>query len=368
MKTETTFKRDLRVLTKCLLIAMLIVAFISCQETAPDNRIQQAYELRINGNADSALALLATVITEDSTNAHALFELARTEHQIGLGNPQKLFRQIKNMKVLTDKAVEYDPDNVIYKFYQAYLSYLGAYIAFMSQQPDAADKVKDVVVSYESVLEEKPDYHEAVLYLVEILSVPEEMGGDSLKAHEFANKLLETDAIFGAKAQELLLPDASDRIEYWYGALETNQGNAEILEQLGKAYLYQDSVEMGIKYLEKAMEADPEKDLLLLDLARYYLMTSRGDSIKSAMYLPDAEVVVNRYLETDAIVPLKAYAYTLMAHVKEGMGETDQVELMREKAMEIDPNVSKAFGLPPMVLFSKPDEISHYYGYFSRPF
>jgi hypothetical protein len=97
-------------------------------------------------------------------------------------------------------------------------------------------------------------------------------------------------------------------------------------------------------------------------------MTSRGDSVKTAKYMPEAEAVINMYLETDAIMPLKAYAYTLMAFVKEGMGKTDQVEIMREKALEIDPNVSKAFGLPPLILFSGPDELSHYYGYFSRPF
>ncbi len=367
MKTKEIFRSHRHVLFMGVL-AIFILTLFSCQKTVPDNRIQEAYELRMNGNADSALTLLATIISEDSTNSLALFEIARTEHHIGLGNPQKLFGQINNMQVLIDKAVEYDPDNVIYKFYQGYIAYLSAYISFMSQDPAAAAKVNDVVAVYESVLDQKPDYHEAVLYLVEILSVPEEMGGDSLKALEFANNLLEVDAVFGAKAEEMLLPDDADRIGYWHEVLEKNPGNAEVLELLGKAYLYQDSVKMGIDFLNEAMKADPEKDVLLLDLARFYLMTSRGDSIKTAEYMPEAEAAINMYLETDAIVPLKAYAYTLMAHVKSSMGETEQVEVMREKAVEIDPNVSKAFGLPPLILFTNPEELSHYYGYFSRPF
>ncbi|MCD4680884.1 MAG: hypothetical protein K8S00_10905, partial [Bacteroidales bacterium] len=173
---------------------------------------------------------------------------------------------------------------------------------------------------------------------------------------------------YGAKATELLLPDSVDRVEFWHEILEAEQGNAEVLEQLGKACLYKDSVNMGIKYLEEAMKANPEKDILLLDIARYYLMSSRGDSLKTELFLPDAEIMINRYLETEPIKPLKAYAYSIMAWVKDGLGETEEVEIMRDMATEIDPNVSKAFGLPPLVLFASPEEISHYYGYFSRPF
>jgi len=368
MKTKKAFIRHLNVLYVFILVAVLGIAVFSCKKTNPDNRIQQAYDLRMNGNADSALVLLDVVLAEDSTNALALYEIARTMHHIGLGNPRQLFGGLGDMQDLIGKAVENDPDNVIYKFYQGYLSYLGAYIAFMQQQPDASEKVKDVVEVYESVLDQKPDYNEATLYLVEILSVPKNMGGDSLKAQEYANKLVEMDAVFGAKATELLLPDSVNRVEFWHNVLEANQGNAEVLEQLGKAYLYKDSVNMGIKYLEEAMKADPEKDILLMDIARFYLMSSRGDSLKTELFLPDAEIMVNRYLETEPIKPLKAYVYSIMAWVKDGLGKTEEVEIMRDMATEIDPNVSKAFGLPPLVLFASPEEISHYYGYFSRPF
>ncbi len=368
MKTTKTFGLHYYGLSFIALTAVLLMGLFSCQKPAPDNRVLQAYNLRIDGNADSALLLLEKVVAEDSTNSLALFELARTEHHIGLGNPRLLFEGLYTMQDLVAKAVKYDEDNVIYKYYQGYLAYLGAYIAFMRQEADVSDKVRDVVNKYESVLDEKPDYYEAKMYLVEILSVPEKMGGDSLKALEYAHGLEKKDRVFGAKAIELLLPDTVSRIKYWHKVLEANPDNPEILEQLGKAYLYKDSVTMGVMYLEEAMKFDPGKKILLLDLARYYLMSSRGDSLKTEQYLPEAELVVNRYLETDAIAPLRAYAYTIMAWVKDGLGEKDQVEAMRDKALEIDPNVSKAFGLPPLILFSKPDEISHYYGYFSRPF
>lgn len=366
MKTKKSFWRNILFVPVSLMLCLIIN--VSCQEPAKDNRVQQAYELRINGNADSALALLAVVITEDSTNSMALYEIARTEHHIGLGNPSSMFRNLRNIRLLMDKAVEYDPDNVIYLFYQGYLSYLDAYIDFMRQKPDVSGKVNDVVNIYKSVLEKDPDYLEAMMYLVEILSVPEQLGGDSLQAEQYAKSLAESDPVAGAKARELLLPDTVNRIKYWKEQLQVYTGNAEILEQLGKAYLYKDSVDMGKIYVEKAIEADSGNNILLLDLARYYLMSSRGDSVKSEKYMPEAELVINRYLETQPIAPLRAYAYTLLAWVMDGLGKKENVVKMREKALEIDPNVSKAFGLPPMILFSKPGEISHFYGYFSRPF
>ena len=366
METKKSFWRYVFIVPLFLMGCLIIN--VSCQEPAADNRVQQAYELRMNGNADSALAILAVVITEDSTNSMALYELARTEHHIGLGNPNSLFKNLGNIRVLIDKAVEFDSDNVIYRFYQGYIAYLEAYIAFMRQQEDVSDKVKDVVSVYESVLEHKPDYYESELYLVEILSVPVEMGGDSLKAQQYVNDLIEKDPISGAKAKELLLPKTVNRIQYWKGVLDSNPGNPEVLEQLGKAYLYADSVTKGIECLEEAIDNDIIKNVVLLDIARFYLMSSQGDSLKMTQYMPEAETAVNRYLQTNPVAPLKAYAHAIMAFVKEGQGKQDEVNVMREKALAIDRNVSKAFGLPPLLLFSKPDEISHYYGYFSRPF
>jgi hypothetical protein len=72
--------------------------FCSCTGQKLDKTVQQAYELRMNGQADSAKVLLEQVIAEDSTNAAALYELARTEHHIGLGNIPELLGGLEDIQ------------------------------------------------------------------------------------------------------------------------------------------------------------------------------------------------------------------------------------------------------------------------------
>lgn len=330
--------------------------------------VQEAYDLRMNGMADSAKAGLGLILAEDSTNAAAWYELARTEHHIGLGNPRELFGRIEDIQLAMDKAVTNDSDNVIYSFYRGYLGYFTAYAAFMRQQPDALEKAKEAVSTLESVLSLKPDYYETMLYLVEILGVPTEMGGDSARSDAYAVRLEGVDAVLGAKARELRLPDDADRVEFWQGVLAENPDNADVLEQLGKAYLYTEDVEQGTDYLEEALRVDPKRQLLLLDLARYHMMTARSDAQSKDTALPLAEELISRYLGSQPIPALKAYALGLLAMVEMARGDRDGANELREQATAVDPHFSKAFGVPPLLLFTAPDEVSHFHSYFLRPF
>ena len=353
-----------------LSVAVACMSFVSWSCTGPqlDKKAQQAYELRMDGKADSAKELLEQVIAEDSTNAAALYELARTEHHMGLGNVRELLGGLEDIQQTIDKAVENDPDNVIYSFYKGYVCFTRAYASAMSGQTDIKERVEEVISAYESVLSLKPDYHEATLFLVEVLSIPEDMGGDPSQAEVYASQLEEMDEVYGAKARELLLPYDADRVEFWQKVLENNQDDADVLEQLGKAYLYQDKVEQGVNYLEEAMRTDPEKEILLLDLARYHILTAQGDEKLKDTALPLAEEAINRYLDSEPIRPLKAYALGLLANAKLGLGDNEGAEELIEEAEAIDPYFSKASGVSPLVLFAEPDEISHFHAYFSRPF
>ncbi len=329
--------------------------------------VQEAYDLRMNGMADSAKAGLEFIIAEDSTNAAAWYELARTEHHIGLGNPRELFGRLEDIQFAVGNAVANDPDNVTYSFYRGYFGYFTAYASFMKQQPDALKKAKEAVSAFESVLSLKPDYYEPMLYLVEILGIPAEMGGDSAKADAYAAKLEGVDAVLGAKARELRLPNDADRVEFWQEVLAENPANADVLEQLGKAYLYKDEMEQGAEYLEEALKVDPKRQLLLLDLTRYHMMTARRDAESRDTALPLAEELIDRYLGSEPIPPLRAYALGLSAMMESVRGNSEVAGELREQAMAVDPHFSKAFGLPPLVLFTAPGEVSHFHGYFFRP-
>lgn len=368
MKSRTVPKKHS--VTMSLGLAVVCASFLSwsCRVKESAKTVEQAYELRMNGKADSAKAALERIIAEDPTDAAAFYELARAKHHIGLGNIRELLAGLENWLQTIEKAVENDPDNVIYSFYRGYVCYSRAYASLKREQPDAKEKVEEVVSAYESVLSLKPDYYEAMLYLIEVLGIPEDMGGDPSKAETYAKRLEEMDEVWGAKARELLLPDDADRVEFWQKVLDNNRDDADVLEQLGKAYLYQDNVEQGAKYLEEAMSVEPGKEILLLDMARYHLMTGMRDEKLRETASPLAEELIKRYLDSEPIPPLKAYTLELLAKLRFGLGDNRGAEELRERAKAIDPHFSKAFGVPPLLLFTKPDEISRYHSYFLRPF
>ncbi len=351
-----------------LLLAGLLTALLGACGDSSDDTVRQAYELRMEGKADSALVILSEMVTADSSNADAWFEYARAMHHYGLGNPRALFGGMQRLRFATEQAVLNAPDNVTYAFYNSYISFLWAYMSFMVDQTVAAERVRETVNAYEAVLELKPDYTESMLFLVEILSAPATLGGDSLRAREYAARLAAADPVLGAKAEELLLPEEASRVEYWQTVLQAHPDDARVLEQLGKSYLYQDEIETGMNYLEEAIQADSNLQLLWLDMARFYLMAARQDTTQAETVLPAATAAVKRYLASEPIRPLRGFAVNMLAWIKEESGNSEASMQLREEAQALDPNVSRAFGIPPALLFEQPEAISHYHSYFFRPF
>jgi tetratricopeptide (TPR) repeat protein len=351
-----------------LLVTAIFISILFCACSGNKPTVERAYDLRMVGNADSALALLEQVIADDSSNAAAWFEMARTRHHLGLGNPRLLFGSIAELDKAATKATTLEPDNLTYACYHGYISFFNSYIAFMGDQEMAKVRVATTVAAYERVIELEPEFLEPRLFLIELLSAPADLGGDSLQAQLQASELADMDPVMGARGEELLLPDEIDRVAYWTSILNEYPGEAAVIEQLGKAYLYDNQVEEGMRQLELAYETAPGNHLLLLDIARFYLMTSRQDSTQTATVLPRAAAAINRYLETGPINPLRAFASNMMAWVKTGLDLEQEAAELRKQAEELDSSVSKAFGIPPMLLFSGLEEVSHYHSYFFRPF
>lgn len=350
-------------------IAAASLGFASCTQPDSGPTVQQAYELRMHGKADSAKALLEQMLSEDSANSLAHYELARTKFQIGLVAPRQLVDNLSDIQNSIEQAVVHEPDNVIYRFFAGRLAFFQAYISLNMNPAGAKDDVARVCSTYESVLELQPDYREASLYLVELYAtVPEDAGGDVSKAEGYAAQLEETDEIFGAKARSLLLPDEVDRVDYWQRVLDAHPGNADVLVELGRASLFRGEGEDGARYFEEAVRMDPEKNILFLDLARYHLMTVMSDEGLKDTALPAAEEAFNRYLDSEPIPPLEAYTLVLLARVKYGMGDNEGADELIEQANTADPYISKAFGVPTPDLFVPPGEVSHNHRYLFRPF
>jgi tetratricopeptide (TPR) repeat protein len=350
-------------------IAAASLGLASCTQPDSGPTVQQAYELRMHGKADSAKALLEQMLSEDSANSLAHYELARTKFQIALAEPRQLLDNLSDSQNSIERAVEHEPDNVIYRFFAGRIAFFQAYASLHMNRPGAKDDVAKACSTYESVLELQPDYREASLYLVELYAtVPEDMGGDVSKAEGYAAQLEGMDEIFGAKARSLLLPDEVDRVDYWQRVLDAQPGNAEVLVELGRASLFRDEGEDGARYFEEAVRIDPEKSILFLDLARYHTMTVMRDEGLKDTALPLAEQAITRFLDSDPILPLRAFALGLLARVKGGMGDNERYAQLVEEANTADPFFSKAFGVPTPDLFVPPGEVSHNHRYLFRPF
>ena len=354
-----------------LIIFLILFSNVcSCSGKDSDIRVFSAHNLRMNGEVDSAKTLLEEIIEEDSTNAMAWYELARTKHHMGLGDPRKLLVGLEDILNTIEKAVELESDNVIYSFYKGLIKYTIAYVAIMRREPGAQEKVQEVIQAYQDVLKLKPDYPAAMLYLVEVLSAPADMGGDSLRAEEYTTKLDKLDYVFGAKARELLLPEDSNRVEFWKGILEDQPQNPDVLEALGKAYLYENNIEEAKKLFEMGMSIDTEKNILHVDIGRYYIMLAMQNKVKLDSVALLIENEFNTYLNSkpEPVNPIKAFVIGKLADIKFRTGDNYGGKKYQEEAKSLDPYYSKAFAVPSRVLFDPPDEVINVHNYFSRPF
>lgn len=371
MRGQINSKRQffLRALVMTSVAAIVSFGYWSWGGPELDKTVQNAYELRMNGKADEAKALLEQTISENPDNALAHYELARTKSHMGLANMKELITSIEDIQHTIEQAIKIDPDNVIYHFFAGGVAFMSAYIAIQRNQPDAKEKVARLCSIYESVLRLKPDYHEAMLYLVEIYGIlPEDKGGDKSKAEQYAKKLEEMNEIFGAKARAILMPEEADYVGYWQKVLEKHEGNAEVLKELGRTYLFKGQVDDGVKCFEEAVRIDPGQNILILDLARYHALTGVRDEKLRDTAWPSAEKAFKRYLDSEPIPPLKAFALNLLSRIKREMGDQEGADGLREKAETIDPYYSRATGVPSPNLWIPLGEISRNHRYLFSPF
>ncbi|MBL7111109.1 MAG: hypothetical protein ISS19_04125 [Bacteroidales bacterium] len=355
-------------LTFLLLLTLQITGSCSYQKEKCDKNVMKAYDLRMQGKADQALALLDSILVKDSTNAMAWYELSRVKKYMLTGGGDVSMDEIL---ASVNNATLYDSGNVIYAYAKAMDLFLNAYMV-MHREPDKVkDKVAATCVQFEKVLKLKPDYPEAMLYLVEIYGMlPPEMGGDSVKAAVYAAKLKELDPYFGAKATLDLAPEETDQVAYWKYFQALHGDTPDIMEEIGIAYLYQDDPENAKHYFSKAMEMDSSKQILLLDLARYYMMGVMQNRELADSLLPISAYYTEQYLASEPVpvIPLQAYATGLLVKTKMFTGQKEEAEKLMEKAKSLDPYFSRASAIPSPSFFEPPDAINYHFSSFFRPF
>jgi tetratricopeptide (TPR) repeat protein len=338
-----------------------------------DTTVQKAYDLRMQGKVDDAKAILEQAVLQNPNNAAAYYELARIQihRALGMGNRETLFDMIGEAKNLIDKAVELNPNDVIGTTFSGRVGFLQAYYSLMTGE-QSKEKLAIAVESYESALKLKPDYYQVMLYLIELYSqFPEEAGGDRSKAEQYALQLKGIGGVFGAKAESILLPEEVDKVDYWQKVLKKYEQNADVLEELGKAYLEVEKVDSAVYCFKKAIEIDPKKSALFLDLGIYYTflaMRTRDNKELLQKYVMSGDSAVVKYLETKPIQPMLAYALGVRGKFKFFLGDQEQGQILFKEAEALDPYFSKATAVPGADLFIPPGEIWENHRYLMRPF
>ena len=340
---------------------------------AEPDAAMRAYELRMAGKADEGRALVERAISENPENAAAHYELARTLYHMALGNPCELEDLMGLAQQSIERATQAGPENVAHHVFAGYVACIRGYSHMMhGTGSEAAARAEFVKArgAYESALKVDPDCREAALYLIELhASLPENMGGEKAIAERYAEHLEGIDPISGAKASSMLTKRDS---AFWEGLREKHAGNADVLEELGKAYLGEGRVDDAVACFEKAVDADPERIYLFLDLSIYHTFRAVRAGDDSELFQASVragDAAVTRYIESEPAPCMLAYALGVQSRYKQlGLGDTELGQQLMQRAEAMDRYFSRAMASPHPDLFVPPEEISHTHRYLLRPF
>ena len=352
-------------------LTFVLAGIVSCTGQKADQEVYNAWELRINGHADSAQVLLQQITAENPENAQAWYELCRTNQQLGKSNPREIKESLDEALRCINKAVEVEPTNVLYLSYRGKTETLQFYMGLQMGDENAAAYLEKFEKTFNSVYQMDPSFTEDKLTLVEFFGgLPPNMGGDLEKAEKYAAELEASDVIAGAKAHELLMPEDADYVAFWEEIVDKNPENADALQALGRVYLFMEDIDSGKKYYQEAIDLDPSKNALYLDLGRYYMMGAMRDPAVLDSVAPMIEEQFNRYLNSkpEPIGPMKAWTYSTLSMISRRTGNTETAEKYGVMARELDPFHSFASGKPGKAIYCPPGEIIHDQSYYLSPF
>jgi tetratricopeptide (TPR) repeat protein len=368
MKTKKKKNKNLMSVYFLAGILCLSFSFLSCIGQKTDNVVQQAYDLRISGHADSAIAILNVALESNPENAAAWYELARAKHHaLMAGQKYEISEIIAN----ASEASVLEPGNVIYAYYEGIVKFLDVYMNMMRGNEDVKEKMLASNEAFEKALKVDACYAPALITLIEINAMlPPEMGGDYQKAENFVAQLDECSPVNGLKGQVFLLPEDASLVKFWEDAYKANPDEATVAEELGRAWLLEGDVANGKLFIEEAVSLDPDKSSALIDLGRATGMSIMRDPENKQSLAINAIAAFQQYLDMNPDAPgsIKAYTYNMMAKVSKMSGDESKAEEYRAKSAKLDPFRSRASGSPPEYLFVAPDVIPENITYFSRPF
>lgn len=348
-------------LSKCLVLIVLMQAFLSLSLFAQDNtdKIINAYGQRMNGNVEEAKSILTKVLENDSTNALAHFEMARTVEG-----------QRKSYHI--EKAQLYDNENLMFRFFQANLHMLDAYKAMKKNETAVInEKVKKCCESLNSILDIKPNCRESLLFLVDIYgSLPKEMGGNIKKANSYLEKLKKVDPLYAAQGELILTSKEKklDIVEYWQEYIDKNGENIDSLIKLGKANLLSNNIEKAKDCFIKVIKKDSSQNILHLDIARAHLYNAMrgGDNMDGELI--EFKKNINLFLNSKERKPmiLEAWCYGWLGLIEQRQGNEELANKYIAKAEGLLPNYPKYSAIP--TIDKPPNVLAYEFRSYFSPF
>ena len=332
---------------------LVLLATCSCTERAPtseaeatQDRVSEAFELRIRADYDLAEQTLESELKERPASGKAWFELARLEFYLA-GRTQDM----TSAQEAIGKAVEFNPKSGVYHQWAARIAmYRGILMAHEQDMPAMAEQFGIAIQSAKEAVAIDPENHAARRLLVSLYgNNPPDLGGDVLLAEEQVEALEENSPIDGAAGRcEFSYKGKPDqKLEVWTKIAEEYNSDSRFHENLAKEYAQSGDTAKATEHADRAIELNPSSAHVLMELARIFALNRAAN---------DAEQFANRYLNYEPAGPvsLRAWTWSALGKIQQMKGDTEAGATSGQKAAELDSQFWSTMTPPPRELFEAP--------------
>lgn len=321
-----------------LIPALLIPVPIPALAATPIEVARQAYDLRMGGKEDQAVHRLEEGLAADSTQAVLYYELSRTRMYL---------MDFPGMQSAIEKAVALDNANAEYHYFAALASSISLVDA--SHRPDSKQEMqrfgRKTLDELQATLRCDPDHADARCMLVQQTSVlGKEVGVDAGPAEEQVRILEKKDPVMGAKARSYLASDA-ERADLWEAVVRDHPDDWRAWYEAASGFLDAGKPARAAECLDRSLEMHPEGTYLLLRLGTAFALAGNWDPARAA---------IQRYIDTDPPLPLRAFAWARLGQIEQRSGDSAAGEKLMAKAKSMDPHLWRALMPPSQELFTRP--------------
>lgn len=326
-------------LRKSVIAAVLLaVAGMAVTALAGDNPVAiatRAYELRMAGQVEEALDLLAEGLAADPQAGVLHYELART----------KLFLlDFAGMVQEAQASVHHSPDNQEFRYFAALTAAYALIDAAHHQDQDKMKKMgQSVLDQLQAILQADPENHEARFFLIQQwVEMAPQVGLEVGDVEQNVALLEAKEPVLGAKARGLLVEE-KDQKKIWKKILADYPEDCHALVEAAQGLMAVGELDQAEHCLKNAIAKDRQACYELLGLGLAHAMREDWDR---------ALELTQEYLDSEPPIALKAYALGRMGMIMHRKGDADGGRELMEKARALDPHVWQTVMPPPKEIFT----------------